>query len=296
MTAEKVIVILNPASGSCDDSFRSKLEDALKTCSTDYEVWETTPEYGAKSLAEKAKLSGVREVVACGGDGTVMAVVNGLGVNAPVTLSIIPCGTANLLATALKIPADPMKALAVAFEGVEREIDLGRRDETLFALGIGAGLTERLISQTSSDAKEKIGRWAYLVALLKEVGARPRRFEIKLDDGDSVACRGVAVVLANVGEIGNGMRFAPDAKPDDGLLDLCVLHRFELIDVFRLALGAVTRALQRDRELTFYQARKIEIAAKPPLEVQIDGEPVAAQTPIRAEVLPKALKVRVPKE
>jgi len=293
---DKRVVILNPASGSNDDDFRKRLEKSLQERGAKWEIWETTPDRGGKALAEQAKSSGVRELVVCGGDGTVMSVVNGLGPSADVTLSIIPGGTANLLATALKIPTEPEEAVAVAFEGVLRELDLGRRDETLFALGVGVGLTERLISQASSDAKEKLGRWAYLFAMLKELGARPHRFELKLDDKPPIECRGVAIVLVNVGEIGNGMRFAPDARPDDGLLDLCVLHRFHFRDLFHLAFHAWTGRLKQDRQLTFHQARKIEVAANPPLEVQIDGEPVDAKTPIQAEILPRALRVRVPQD
>jgi len=288
-------MIVNPAAGSFDDGFRRRLEESLLRQGAQCDIWETTPDCDGKVLAERAKASGASEVLVCGGDGTVMAVVNGLGANSAVILSIIPGGTANLLATALQIPSDLEDAVTVAIEGVEREIDLGRRDETVFALGIGVGLTERLISQASADAKERIGRWAYFFALMKEVGARPHRFQLKLDDQAPIDCHGVAIVLANVGEIGSGMRFAPDARPYDGLLDLCVLHRFGFLDLLRLGLHAVIGGLKKDRELTFYQARRFELDANPPLEVQIDGEQVPARTPIRAEILPGALRVRVPR-
>lgn len=291
-------MILNPGSGSSDQEFRENLEKALQKRGANFEIRETTKEKSGADHARKAKEEGFLNVTACGGDGTVMSVINGLGENqqgsSPVTLSIIPAGTANLLATALKIPTDIEEAIAVAFDGAKRDIDLGRRDDTLFALGIGVGLTERLVSQASSEAKEKLGRFAYFFALIKEVGAKPHHFQLCLDGGPSIPSHGVAVVIANVGDLGRGMHFAPDAKPDDGMLDVCILHRFHLLDVFRLGFHAVFGGLQKDRELTFHKARRIELEAKPPLEVQIDGEPVEAKTPILAEILPNALRVRVP--
>ena len=81
-----------------------------------------------------------------------------------------------------------------------------------------------------------------------------------------------AVVVANSGDLGHGMRYAPDAKLDDGKLDLCILRRFTLADVLRLAVRTLLGGLREDRALEFRQARKIEIDAHPPLEIQIDGE------------------------
>lgn len=293
-------MILNPAGGTSDDDLRASIEKALKEGGADYEIRETTKERDGAVLAREARAEGVTHVAACGGDGTVMAVVNGLGANEegkpPVTLSILAGGTANLIATALGLPTEPEEAVAVALGGKERDIDLGRRDDTLFVLGIGVGLTERLVSQTSSEAKEKIGRLAYLLALLKELGARPHGFELVLDGGKKVQSRGVALVIANTGEIGHGMSFAPDAKLDDGLLDVCVLHRFDFLDVVRLGFRTLLGKLKHDRAMSFHQSRRVELKADPPLEVQIDGEPVEAKTPILAESLPKALRVKVPAE
>lgn len=295
-----MVVILNPASGSSGEGFREEVEAAFQAKGAQYEIRETSEAKDGAALAREVREEGAGCVVVCGGDGTVMAVINGLGENkpgaSPVTFAIVPGGTANLIAAALGIPTEVEEAVAVALEGTEREIDLGRRDETLFALGIGVGLTERLVSEASSEAKEKIGRWAYLFAMLKEIGARPHRFELILDEGEPIRDRGVAVVIANTGDFGGGMRFAPDARLDDGRLDVCVLRHFGVADIVRLGFRTLTGHLREDRALAFYQARRVELRATPPLEVQIDGEPVDAKTPIVAEALPKALRVRVPRK
>jgi YegS/Rv2252/BmrU family lipid kinase len=290
-----LIVILNPKSGSSGPDFRAQIEAALQGNSASYEIRETQPDVSAAELARAAAQEGATHIIAAGGDGTIMSVVNGLGREGGAKLSIIPGGTANLLATALGIPADPEKAVQVALTGQEQVLDLGECGDKLFALGLGLGLTEKLVSQASAEEKEKLGRLAYLKAMLEELGARPSRFKFQLDDNEPQLAAGVAAVVANAGDIGGGLHFAPDAKMDDGLLDLCILHRFYWRDFVRLIWRGLRGDLPEDRVVSFYQAKKIRLEATPPLDLQIDGEVVDMQTPLEAKVRPKGLRVTVPR-
>ena len=309
----KSIVILNPASGSTDEVFRDDVEVALQAHGSEFEIRETTPEDGGGVLAARAIEEGFNHLIACGGDGTIMSVVNGLGgvlehstsndrnskiknQKSKIVLSILPGGTANLLAGALGIPSDVKEAVSVAFSGQERAIDLGRCGEHLFALGVGLGLTEKLVSQTSAKEKERLGKLAYVKGMLSEMGTQPTRFSFRLDDKPEQIERGVAIVIANAGQIGGNLHFAPDAKMDDGLLDLCILHRFDGRDVLRMAWKSLLGQLAEDRAVSFYRAKKIEVRSEPPLDCQIDGEVVDVTTPLIAEVLPCALTVRVPRQ
>lgn len=296
-----ITVIINPASGSSDDNFRQSIEEELTERGIAFEMRETDPEKGGFEIAQKAIADGARQLVACGGDGTIMSVVNGMaqaadGKGAQTTLAIIPGGTANLLAGALGIPSDVKEAVAVLAAGQKRTIDLGRCGENIFALGLGLGLTERLVSQTSAQEKEKIGKLAYAKAMLREMGVKPTSFRFKLDDGSEKQARGVAIVIANAGQIGHGLSFAPDAAMDDGVIDLCILHRFYFRDVLRMLWQSLRGQLPADRAVSFHQAKRIEIQSDPPLDLQIDGEVVDMTTPLVAEVLPKALTVCVPAE
>ena len=293
-----IVAILNPASGGSDDGFREEIEAALRSRGEAFEIRETTEDRDGAALAREARAQGVRRLLACGGDGTVTAAINGLGPNeaegSPVALTIVPGGTANLVAAALGIPEGVEDAVALCFDGEDRDVDLGRWNDTLFALGIGVGLTERLVSEASAEAKARFGRWAYVLAMLKELGTRPHSFELRLDGGEPIRDRGVAVVIANTGEMGHGMSFAPDARLDDGRLDVCVLRRFGPLDFVRLGFRTLTGGLREDRAMAFHQAARVDLRADPPLEVQIDGEPLEARTPIVAEAIPGALRVRVP--
>lgn len=311
----KTIVIINPASGSSGDDFRALVESELKERGVEFDMRETDPEKGGEEIARDAVANGATHLIACGGDGTIMSIVNGMGKyeaevrreetgtetqpapaepeDEPI-LSIIPGGTANLLAGALEIPTDTKEAVAVAVAGDERIIDMGRCGEHLFALGVGLGLTERLVSQASAEEKEKIGKLAYVKAMLSEMGVKPATFTFKLDDDKEQLARGVAIVIANAGQIGGGLSFAPDAEMDDGVLDLCVLHRFYFRDVVRMAWRSLLGNLPEDRAVSFFQAKRIEIKSDPPLDLQVDGEVVDMTTPLVTRVLPRALRVRVP--
>lgn len=291
-----LIVILNPKSGSSGPDFRAQIEAALQKRSAAYEIRETQPELGAGEIARAAIQEGATHIAAAGGDGTIMSAVNGLGREGTAKLSIIPGGTANLLATALSIPADPDQAIEIALNGEERLLDLGECGDKLFALGLGLGLTERLVSQASAEEKEKLGRLAYLKAMLQELGAKPNRFEFQLDENEPQLAAGVAAVVANAGDIGGGLHFAPDAKMDDGLLDLCILHRFYWRDFVRLLWRGLRGDMKRDRVVSFYQAKKIRIESRPPLDLQIDGEVVDMHTPLEAKVRPHGLRMTVPRE
>ena len=300
-----MIVVLNPKSGSSGEDFKAEIEKALHTRGIEYSMLETTLEISGGDLARKAWEDGATHIVACGGDGTIMSVVNGLGHameeknikgddEAAPLLSIIPGGTANLIAAALDIPHDVEKSVSIAVAGENKVIDLGRCGPHLFALGVGLGLTERLVSQASTKQKETLGKAAYALAMLKELGAKPVTFTIKRDDKKSHRKRGVAIVIANAGEIGGALKFAPDAKMDDGLLDICILHRFYLRDVLRLIWNMLLGRVREDRAVSFYHAKRVEIRSNPPLDLQVDGEVVDLQTPLVCEVVPRGLKVRVP--
>ncbi len=320
---ETIVVVLNPASGTVKStsdkgadqgpSFRERVEEALKKKGARFEIRETTPEVGADVLARQAAREGARRIVVCGGDGTVMAAVNGLNTGQDDTeeapgqgerpeqderpvLSIVPGGTANLLAAALEIPADIEEAVEIALSGVERDIDLGRCGAHVFALGLGLGLTEKLVSQASARDKESLGKLAYAKAMMSELGARPTSFRFQIDGGAETRESGVGIVIANAGKVGGVIKFAPNALMDDGLLDLCILHRFELRDALRMMGKMVLGNLPEDRAVTFLQGKNIQILSEPPLDLQIDGEEVDESTPLTAQVLPGALRVRVSAE
>lgn len=286
-------VIYNPRSGSVTEETEKELKAGLAASKVAFEIYTVREGTDAKSLAASCIGKGVRHILASGGDGTVMAVINAiLKSGEDVLLSLSPGGTANLIAAALEIPADVEKALKIAFGGEERRVDVGKCGDKFFALGVGIGLAEKLVSGTDDKLKDRLGRMAYALAALKEIRTPRRAFEIVGPEGP-ITVYGVGIAVVNVGGIGDRIRFAPDARVDDGLLDVCVLKHLGVRDALRLAWRAVLGGLEQDRALDYYQWRALEIGTRG-LSLQIDGEAVDELTPISISVAPRAVRVTVP--
>ena len=173
------------------------------------------------TAASSAALDGIDLVVAVGGDGTVRGCAEGLA-RTGVPLAIVPHGTANLLARTLRVPGHPKAALGVALAvtpgagGVDRTIDLAVADEVPFTAMAGMGLDAAVVAGTR--LKHQFGWLAYAVSGAAHLALPPARFSIRLDERTARS-----VVVGNSGLLPGGFSLLPDARPDDGLLDVGVL-------------------------------------------------------------------------
>lgn len=294
---EDLTVIVNPKSGSVKSDTDLDIQSALEDRGVRHKVLEIAEGVDAESLTRQAIEHGAQHIVVSGGDGTVMAVMNGiLKSGEDVLLSVSPGGTANLIAGALGVSAGIEEAIKTALFGPEKRVDVAKCGDRFLALGVGIGLAEKLVSGTDEEIKHKVGRLAYAVAALKELGARPRRFRLVPADGEPVEVPAVGIVVANVGGIGQRIKFAPDAKVDDGLLDVCVLHRLGLRDAVRLAWKAILGGLEDDRAVSYYQWPSVRIESQGRWPIQIDGEEVDLTTPLTVEVVPRSVRMTIPVE
>ena len=250
------------------------------------------------TAASSAALDGIELVVAVGGDGTVRGCAEGLA-RTGVPLAIVPHGTANLLARTLRIPGHPRAALGVALAvtqgtgGVDRTIDLAVADEVPFTAMAGMGLDAAVVAGTR--LKHQFGWLAYAVSGAAHLTLPPSRFSIRLDGGAPVQRTARSVVVGNSGLLPGGFSLLPDARPDDGLLDVGVLAPHGPLGWPRLAARVLARSHHEDGMLERFQARKVEISATAPLPREVDGELVAASHSLTVTVVPSALTVRMPR-
>ena len=250
------------------------------------------------TAASSAALDGIDLVVAVGGDGTVRGCAEGLA-RTGVPLAIVPHGTANLLARTLRIPGHPRAALGVALAvtpgtgGVDRTIDLAVADEVPFTAMAGMGLDAAVVAGTR--LKHQFGWLAYAVSGAAHLTLPPSRFSIRLDGGAPVERTARSVVVGNSGLLPGGFSLLPDARPDDGLLDVGVLAPRGPLGWPRLAARVLARSHHEDGMLERFQARKVEISATAPLPREVDGELVAASHSLTVTVVPGALTVRMPR-
>jgi diacylglycerol kinase family enzyme len=245
------------------------------------------------TAAGQAALDGAELVVAVGGDGTVRSCAEGLAMTG-VPLGIVPHGTANLLARSLRIPGHPRSALRVVLGAgaVDRTIDLAAADGVLFTAMAGMGLDAAVVAGT--HMKHQLGWLAYAMSGAVHLALPPARFAISLDGGAPVERTARSVVVGNSGLLPGGFGLLPDARLDDGLLDVGVLAPRGPLGWTRLATRVLTHSRREDRMLERFQARTVEITTSTVLPREVDGEVIPADRTLTVTVQAGALTVRVP--
>jgi YegS/Rv2252/BmrU family lipid kinase len=252
-----------------------------------------------RSHAADAVEAGVDVVVAVGGDGAVLQVVNSLA-ETKVALGIIPMGTGNLLAGNLGIPHPLDQAVKVLVEGHHRRIDLGRVEvggkEHYFSVACGVGFDARVMEKTATSDKRRIGKLAYVVAAMRQAQhVRDVTHRITLD-GEPSTRKAIQVFVANFGQIGSLIQPRREIQPDDGLLDLIVIRASGPL---RGLLAGGEALLQRDLGSTGAgnvfraQAKDVRVEARHRRLVETDGS-VIGTTPIVVSIRPHALTVIEP--
>jgi diacylglycerol kinase family enzyme len=256
--------------------------------------WHQTRSADAGDGATRqAVAAGAQLVFAVGGDGTVRACAQALA-GGQVPLAIVPRGTANLVATALGIPSSLGAALAVGFGPHERRIDLAIADDITFAAMAGIGLDAAVVGATAAGLKGAAGWLGYAATGLRRLAGTRTHFEIRLDGGDPIGRQARCVVVGNVGLLPGGFVLLPEARPDDGLLDVGVLAPAGPFGWPRVAWRVLTRSRRDDAALERYRARRVQITAEAQLLRQADGELIGAARSLTVTLAPGGLLVRVP--
>jgi YegS/Rv2252/BmrU family lipid kinase len=292
----RVAVVFNPATGGGDTSGRKRdTQQALEAAGPDVLWLETTPEDPGQGLTAKAVAEGVDLVMAQGGDGTVMACVTGLA-GTDVPLAVLPGGTGNLLATNFDIPADLAGAVDVALHGDRVRLDVAAMDDDRFVVMGGIGFDAAMLRDADPKLKERVGAVAYVVSGFRNLRRRATRFRLRLDDRPPLERTGQGVLVGNLGRLQGGLTVMPDARPDDGQLDVAVLQTRTVADWLALAARVLLRRRRKDPQLETFQARRVEVHCDRRQPVERDGDPL--DTPrdhLVIEVVPAALTLCVPR-
>ena len=279
-----MVAIWNPASGSAPDE--SKLREAL---GDDVELVETTEDDPGEGQAEAAVERGATIVVACGGDGTVRACLAPLA-GTDTSLGIVPLGTGNLLASNLSIDSG-LQAASGAGRGAQRRIDLGRVNGEAFSVMAGSGFDALMIRDADSTLKSRFGTLAYVVSGAKHLRADLVHTKVTVDGDEWFHGRTTMVLVGNFGKISGGLEVFPDARPDDGLLDIAVMSASTLREwgsiVWRLLRGREQRVDLARRA----QGRRIVVEHDEARTYELDGEDRDPTKRLEFEIEPGAITV-----
>jgi lipid kinase YegS len=227
-------------------------------------------------FAREATTAGADTVIACGGDGTVNEVLNGLE-GTRVALGIIPAGTANDFARQVGIPDDPNAAMDIILKRRPVIIDTatmnGRRFLNVSSGGVGAEAT----AETPSDAKASLGPVAYFISGLRKLaGLEARRAvfeapEFRLDT------EFLLFAVGNARATGGGSLVTPKASVRDGLLDVCIVEAMTRGEFAKVVLRVKRGEHLESPGVRYLQVPWLRIRSREPMTVNVDGESTEAR-------------------
>jgi diacylglycerol kinase (ATP) len=247
----------------------------------------------APKCARKALAQGAEVIFVWGGDGTVQRCVDAVAGEGAV-LAILPAGTANLLASNLRIPADLAEAVQAGLNGKRHRFDTGSVNGEHFAVMAGAGFDARMIKEAGRGQKGRFGRAAYLFAGARNLNARRARTIIEVDGRRFYKGRVSCVLVGNVAKVLGGIEVFRGARPDDGLLEIGLVTAKNQAEWAR-ALGRVVQG--RAAESPFIEVtrgERVRIRFDRPMPYELDGGARGTAKQLRIKVHPGSIEFCLP--
>ena len=323
-----VVVIYNPSKSADFDEIKSILNETAADAGLAQPVWiPTTAEDSGYGQTKQAIGHNPSVVIAAGGDGTVR-LVSGALAGTGIPMGLIPLGTGNLLARNLDLPMDSIRNLAsIAVTGRSRRIDIGwmsapqasveaRNEladldghatlfegEVPFVVIAGMGFDAQVMDGADDNLKRVMGWSAYIVSGIRHLHGDRVNATISTGDGaNSVEVEARSIMFANCGTLTAGIVLAPDARIDDGWLDIAVLDTKGGIVgwtdlVRRLGLqrfGVQDKVFPETAKIDFRRTRQAQVSARELELIQADGDALGYARDVRARIDKGALVVRVP--
>jgi YegS/Rv2252/BmrU family lipid kinase len=286
-------IVYNPAARNAPSHERLRRAGlALKPDGWEVELRATEAAGHARTLASEAVQEGANVVFACGGDGTLNEVINGIA-GSSARLGVIRGGTGNVFAKEIGVPRAPERALALLNEGEERRFDLGKAGERYFIAMCGVGFDAAVVRRVSGSLKRRVGTAAYIVeALLRLPGYQGHRTVLRGESGTREVDL-FWLLLGNTRSYGGVFDIARTALADDGLLDAHTYAGRGVPWILMTGLRVLARRTSGAPGISFERLSWLAVET-PGLPVQADGE-YFGETPMRFSVERQALPVLLPR-
>jgi diacylglycerol kinase (ATP) len=261
---------------------------------TDPLWYEVKKSRHAPDCARRAIEQGADLMFVWGGDGTVQRCIDAAA-GTGVVLAILPAGTANLLATNLRIPTGDLDAAVhVGLHGDRRPLDTGSLNGEHFAVMAGAGFDARMIAGADRGMKDRIGRAAYVYTAARNLSARRAAATVEVDGGRFFEGQVSCVLAGNVGKILGGVEAFAGARPDDGLLELGVVTARNPVEWARTFGSVALGRADRSPFVEVTRGKKFRVQFDRKLPYELDGGARKAVRKMRIKVHPASVTVCVP--
>jgi YegS/Rv2252/BmrU family lipid kinase len=291
VTLRPVCLIANPSAGGGRTArLLPAVEAALRGHGVAFRVERTHSIEHARELARSTIAAG-ELAAAMGGDGLIGAIAGELR-ETDGALAVLPGGRGNDFARKLGLGSDPVAACDVLAQGRERRLDVADANGRAY-LGIASSGLDSVCGDIANATRLPLGQFVYVYAVLRAVRSwRPAHWEVVID-GVPRSFDGYSVAVCNSGVFGGGMFLAPDAKLDDGMLEVVMIGDIPK----RKYLSSLPKVFKgthlREPGVELVQAREVAFHADRPFNVQADGDPIA-DLPATVRVQPGALRVMTP--
>ena len=288
--------IINETAGRGRADLTGLLENALgRSAAADLHYTEHRGH--AEEIARGAARDGYDLVVAVGGDGTINEVARTL-LHTQTALGVIPTGSGNAIARTFGIPLDPLAACRFLLDASRPDclhaLDVGFISNLCFVSTAGIGV-DAAVCSLYAQRRGRRGLLPYVSSSLRAFARfHPEEVTITVDGGTAFRARPALVTVANSAQFGYGAVIAPGARPDDGVLDLCVFEGLNAPRLLWHSRRLFTGGIDKTPGLRRLQARTVRIERANPGPIQVDGEAFDAEAALDIRVDPGALRVLAP--
>ncbi|MBQ8313620.1 MAG: diacylglycerol kinase family lipid kinase [Clostridia bacterium] len=267
--------IVNPAAGNGYAlKIQQQIEEVMQQGGIAYEMLHTSaPEHAMELAKEASAKEGCQGVIAVGGDGTAYEVACGL-METGVPMGIIPAGTGNDFIKTVNIPKKPMEALEHILQGKPRPVDVGRLNQRMFLNVCGTGFDEQTLEYTLAAKKYARGILPYMIGLFRAIFSYNPVHVAFTADGETQERDVLLCSIANGRFIGGGIPVCPDAKPDDGLLDMVIVETKPRWKIPFYLPGLMMGKIDKFKITTHKRCREMTIISKG-MRLNVDGEILA---------------------
>ena len=288
-----ILAIINPVSGTGNkDKIPRLIDTVIDHEKNDVSIIMSEYPGHAHEIAAQAVTDDIDIVVAIGGDGTVNEVGSAL-CGTDTAMAIVPNGSGNGLARHLRIPMNASRALNTINDGVIGRFDYCTVNDKPFFCTCGMGFDAAVSYKFSNEGTR--GFITYIKTTLTEFFKYKAQDYVIDIDGVSLEERAFVIACCNAAQYGNNAYIAPRATMQDGLIDVTVMHGFNVIESPLIGARLFFRSLDKDRHVSIYRGKQVTIERKQDDIMHIDGDPVIMPAKVVIENISNGINIVVPK-
>lgn len=295
---KRYYVIYNPSSGKELAGYKvfGAAETVMSIEDCEFLFYATKKKGDAETAATRACQYGYDMIIACGGDGTVNEVVNGMmKCSSRPKLAIMPAGTVNDFAEQLKLPKSQDNFASLIMKNKIRTIDIGKINDSYFVNVVGGGAFTTIAHNVTIDAKTILGKYAYYYQAAVQV---PGELEIceninYIIDGKEYSYKTLLFLVINSAGAGGFKYLCPNAKLDDGLLDMVIFEKASNAELFQIFTKIFNGQHINHPKVRYFQAANIKIIPEGELLIDRDGDP-GGYAPAEISSVHKAIDILAP--